>query len=340
MKTFVARAAALLLGCCSLTCATAAAAKSAAITLQSVTPIGPNIGTVVYSPGGTTVFTIAPSSGSVTRTSGSGVRVTSNNATTALVTLTCTGGNNVSDCQASTTESVTITATGTPGGMAGALTNFTVAPGPVPVTLVVPPTGTSSVTFTVGGIPQNGTGSFYVGMDFPITGTAGVTGPASSSFLVTVGKGGHATTGSGTAVATVIRPIALAELTSLKFGMIARPRSGNGTVTLDPATGSVSTTGVGTGVFGSPASAAASYTVSGEGGQTFSINVPPFSLNGPGGGTLLVTPSSSPSGAGALGGSVGGSGSTTIYVGGSFPISDTTPLGNYSGTLSITVQYN
>jgi hypothetical protein len=254
--------------------------------------------------------------------------------------LTCTGGNSAGDCVNSTTDTITIAATGTPTGRAGVLANFTVAPGPVPATISGLTTTAGSISFTVGGIPQNGTGSFYVGMDFPVSGTAGATGPATSSFLVTLGKGGHATTISGTAVASVIRPISIAELTSLNFGMVARPRSGNGTVTLDPATGTVTTTGTGTGAFASPAAGRASYTVSGEGGQTFSISAPPFPMNGPGGGSVTVTPSTFPSGAGTLGGSVGGAGSTTIYLGGSFPVTDTTPLGAYSGTLTITVQYN
>jgi len=330
----------LLCAACFLGLASGAAAKSAAIAIQSITPLAPNLGTIVYSPSGTTIFTVDASTGTVTRASGSGVRVTASNATTAMVTLTCTGGNSAADCVNSTTDTITITPTGTPTGRAGALTNFTVAPGPVPATISGVTTVAGSITFTVGGIPQNGTGSFYVGMDFPISGTTGSTGSATSSFLVTLGKGGHATRIPGTAVANVIRPISLTELTSLSFGMVARPRTGNGTVTLDPATGTVTTTGTGTGVFASPASARASYTVSGEGGQTFSINVPPFSLNGPSGGTLPVTPSTFPAGAGTLGGNVGSSGSTTIYLGGSFPVSDTTPLGAYTGTLAITVQYN
>ena len=313
--------------------AAAAPAPPPTITVQSVTPNAPDLGTIVYSSTGTTVFTIAPATGAVS-SSGSAIRVTSGNASTVLVTLTCTGGANSTQCPG-TSKKVTITKTGTPSGFAGALTNFTIAPGPNPP-IIGAVTGTKSISFNVSGIPENGTGDFYVGMDFPV-GTSGTTGSAISGFSVAVANGNSLT---GLAIAKVIRPISIKESSPLSFGMVARPRSGSGSVTLDPSNGNVTVLGTGAGSFASPAASRAAYTVTGEGAQTFSISVPSFTLSGPAGASLTVTPSTYPSGQATLGGVVGASGTTSVYVGGSFAISDTTTLGNYTGTLTVTVQYN
>jgi len=162
----------LLCGCialCSLNSDLARAAPPV-ITVQSVTAPAPDIGSVVYSSGGDTVFEVNASTGTVSRISGAGVRVTSGSAVPALVTVTCTGGNAVGDCLAAT-ESATIGVTGTPTGRAKSLTNFSVVGGPSPAVLSSI-TGTTSLSFTVGGIPQNATRNFYVGMRIPISGTA------------------------------------------------------------------------------------------------------------------------------------------------------------------------
>lgn len=189
--------------------------------------------------------------------------------------------------------------------------------------------------FTIDGALKNTNYDFYVGMDFPIEGddSSAPTGLATSSFSVNVPGSEH----FGTAVADVSRPISVSEVSPLSFGMIARPRSGNGNVVMDPATGAVSTT-AGT-IFSVPAPSRGAFLVTGEGGQAFSISVPPFDM-GTKGRSLTVTPTTSPSSVGTLGGSSGAPGTETVYVGGSFPISDTTPAGSYSGTVTITVQYN
>lgn len=56
--------------------------------------------------------------------------------------------------------------------------------------------------------------------------------------------------------------------------------------------------------------------------------------------SLTVTPVTSPSKSTSLTGSLGSGGTATIYAGGSFSITDTTPPGTYSGTMTVTVQYN
>jgi hypothetical protein len=42
----------------------------------------------------------------------------------------------------------------------------------------------------------------------------------------------------------------------------------------------------------------------------------------------------------AIGGTAGAPGTATVNVGGSFPITNTTATGSFSGTLSVTAAYN
>lgn len=306
------------------------AVRAQSLTITSVRSNAPDIGRIVSAPNRATVFRIAPT-GAVSRQSGSGIRLGAGNATPALVTLRCGGGSNAT-CPSTT---VTIGVAGTPTGRAQSLSNFTIAGGSNPPPMTAPK-GKNSISFTIDGALKSTTYDFYVGMDFPILGndSSAPTGLATSSFLVSV-PGGSST---GTAVASVFRPIALAANSSLEFGMIVRPRTGNATVSIDPASGirNVTPGAIGLSV---PAPHPASFTVSGEGGQAFSISVPAFNLaykktN------LIVSPTTSPTGSATLTGTLGANGTATISVGGSVPISDTTPPGQYAGTLTVIVQYN
>lgn len=307
-----------------------AAAFAQSITITSVRANAPDIGRIVSAPKRPTVFRIAPT-GEVLLQSGSGVRLGGGNASPALVTIRCGGGSNAT-CPSTT---VTIQVAGTPTGRAQSLTNFTVAGGSNPPPMSAPK-GKNSISFTIDGALKSTTYDFYVGMDFPIAGddSFAPTGPAMSSFSVSV----PASSSTGAAVANVFRPIALTSESSLEFGMIVRPRSGSATVSLDPSSGIRTVTG-GAIALSVPAPHPAGFSVSGEGGQTFSISAPAFDMiyqkN-----HLTVTPAVSPVGSSTLTGALGSNGTATIYVGGSVPISDTTPPGQYSGTMTVTVQYN
>jgi hypothetical protein len=292
------------------------AAPAQSISVTSITPGAPDIGRVVSAPKNDTVFRISPT-GTVTIQKGSGVRLTSGNASTALVTIRCGGGPNAT-CPDTT---VTVQAAGTPTGRGRTLSAFTIAAGPNPPTMSAPK-GKNSITFTVSGALKSTNYDFYVGMDFPIAGddSGAPSGTATSSFSVSVPGSAY----SGTAVANVSRPIAVSEVSPLNFGTIIRPRSGTGSVVMDPSTGAVSVTGGGW-VLSVPSPSRGAFLVTGEGGQAYSISVPPFQMK-KGGNTISVTPSTMPSG--------------TVYVGGSFPVSNTTSAGKYTGTVSITVQYN
>jgi hypothetical protein len=144
--------------------------------------------------------------------------------------------------------------------------------------------------------------------------------------------------------ATIYRPIAVASSASLAMGAIVRPTTGSGTVTLSAA--NVRTlTGTNALWLSSPASSAATFTVSGEGGQAFSLNIDTtdtMTNSAPGGGTLAVTTSNDAgcTSACALSGALGGAGSMSCHVGGSFVFSNTTSPGNYSGTINVSATYN
>jgi Domain of unknown function (DUF4402) len=109
------------------------------------------------------------------------------------------------------------------------------------------------------------------------------------------------TTGS----ATIFQPITLAKNTDLVFGIIVRPTSGSGTVAVSTA-GARTITGNGA-LLSDEAASAATFTANGEGGQTFSINVPAsLSMAGPA----------------------------------SITVASTTTNGAYSGSFTTTVSYN
>src|SRR5262249_23710157 len=80
----------------------------------------------------------------------------------------------------------------------------------------------------------------------------------------------QATTASG----TIFQPIVLAKNTDLSFGTIVRPSTGNGTVTVAAADGARTLSGSGALLTSGTAAARATYTVTGEGGQAYSVTVP------------------------------------------------------------------
>ena len=142
--------------------------------------------------------------------------------------------------------------------------------------------------------------------------------------------------------AVIFQPITLAKSQDLQFGVIVRPRTGSGTVTQPAAGGSRTTSGGVSVVEGSSYGAPqpATFLVTGEGGQSFSIGIDPSTtLNGPGP-ALTVTLASSAA-TGTLDNSLGSTGSATFGVGGTIvSIGSTTPTGVYTGAFNVTVTYN
>ena len=298
---------------------------------------GGAIGNVASAVTGQTVFRISSSTGTVTVQSGSGARISTG---AAQVTVTVSCGNQAA-C-GTDRPVITISSSGAPTGRAAALTNFTATAGTA--TFFSGPTGTNPVSITLNSIGQNGSKSFTIGFDFPINST-GTAGSASSGYTVGITRNGGGGGGSGSAssiaTANVFRAVTISKTTDIAFGKIVRPKTGTGTVSLTAA-GVRSVTGTGSFAFASPAPTSAAFSVSGEGGQAITINIPTSFTMTSGANTLTVTTVSTGGGVQTLSGTLGNAGTppTAITVGGSFPISSTTATGTYSGTFSVTVQYN
>lgn len=142
-----------------------------------------------------------------------------------------------------------------------------------------------------------------------------------------------------TASATIDQPISIANNSLLSFGAVVKSAAaGSNTVTIDATTGVRSIAGAGGGALAAGAPSRATYTVTGEGGATFSISAPTFNMTS-GANTLAVATTTSAA-TGTLSGSIGSTGTAAFGVGGSITVLNTTPSGAYTGNLAVTVAYN
>ncbi len=144
---------------------------------------------------------------------------------------------------------------------------------------------------------------------------------------------------TGSASATILRPIAVAKNQDLAFGSVVR---GAGTVAVSNA-GSRSVTGA-VQALASTSASQAQFTVSGEGGQAITVTVPgSITLTKAGGTeTLTVSTTNDLPASQSLSGSLGQSadGSLTVNVGGSITLAATTVTGAYAGTFQVSASYN
>lgn len=145
---------------------------------------------------------------------------------------------------------------------------------------------------------------------------------------------------TATGQVTIIRPLTIVNTSNQKldFGRVVQPRTGNSTITLSNSTGAVSTTGTAVALPGT--TTFAPFVATGEGGQAVTVTVPAtFDLSGPG---LPITVNLTPTvnGSTTLSGTLGSSGTKAIDVGGNFDLSSGQASGAYSGTFTVTVQYN
>lgn len=150
---------------------------------------------------------------------------------------------------------------------------------------------------------------------------------------VAVGVNGHAASATGNATATVIAPIAIANTADLAFGKFAA--STGGTVVMSPAgtrtaTGAVVLSTVTPGT-------AASFNVTGDNNATYAITLPGTASITSGVNTMSVgTFTSTPSATGTL----SAAGAQTVTVGGTLTVASAQVAGAYTGTFSVTVEYN
>jgi hypothetical protein len=144
-----------------------------------------------------------------------------------------------------------------------------------------------------------------------------------------------AATGTGTASATVIQPIAISQTTGLDFGKFSATGT-VGTVVMSTA-GARSATG-GVSLSSMAAGAAAAFVVTGEPNATYTITLPatPATLTSGANTMTADTFTSNPVGTGTL----TGAGTQTINVGATLNVGATQAPGTYTGTYSVTVDYN
>lgn len=141
----------------------------------------------------------------------------------------------------------------------------------------------------------------------------------------------------------VTRPISVTKNLDMAFGTIVK---GAGTVTI--ANDGTRTAGGATTALASTSASQAQFTISGEGGQSISVQVPAnftMSNSTTGNGTLTVTTTHDMQGsvgAQTLSGALGdaSNGSLVVNVGGSVPLLANTPTGVYTGSFTVTADYN
>lgn len=135
---------------------------------------------------------------------------------------------------------------------------------------------------------------------------------------------GSAVTGNASAHAKIIAPITITKQRDLEFGTILRPTTSTpATITLAATAGATTSAGSGAAVTGSSQTAqfdvtgGAAYTVS----AAFSGDIASLSPTA----TLSATT---------------GTANQTIYVGGTFDVTNATAANDYTGTVTLTVQYD
>lgn len=136
-----------------------------------------------------------------------------------------------------------------------------------------------------------------------------------------------------TATAKVVSPVTLVKTADLLFGTII-PTMTAGTVTMSPIGGRTSSNvTLSTIALGN----AAAFYLTGKSGSGFSIVLPSnITLTGPGASMQLSVFKSTPS----LVGSFNTSGNATVNVGATLAVGANQAAGVYSGSFSITVDYN
>jgi len=166
-----------------------------------------------------------------------------------------------------------------------------------------------------------------------------------AALIAMAGTQAFAADGTGTANATVVRPIAIANSSPhLRFGSFSTSAAGQ-TVAISTAGARTLTGALGVGS-GQNAFGAASFAVTGEGGLTYTITLPaaPISIT-TGAASAAETMSvgsfvSDPTGTGTLNGTGGTDGSQTLLVGATLTTVANQAPGIYSGNFTVTVQYN
>lgn len=145
----------------------------------------------------------------------------------------------------------------------------------------------------------------------------------------------YAVTATATVDAKVLLTMSMANLRGMSFGAISASSTA-GAVTIQPDGTVVASGGVTVGDSGT--AGAASFRLSGEPSAAFTVQLPAtVVLTDPSGNTMTVnTFQSDPSVTGQL----AGDGSLVLSIGGSLQVGASQPPGDYSGLMSVAVNYN
>lgn len=142
----------------------------------------------------------------------------------------------------------------------------------------------------------------------------------------------YAASASGSASATIATPVSISETTALSFGTILADDTASSTIVVSSA----GARSVGSGsaqLLGGTVSNAA-FSVSGESGATYTISYTAGSLTGPGTAMAVDTFTDDTSSTGTLTG-----GSDTFNVGATLTVGANQTAGSYSGSYTVTVNY-
>jgi hypothetical protein len=164
-------------------------------------------------------------------------------------------------------------------------------------------------------------------------------GVGALSAMTSIAHAQNSSTATASGSATIIQPISASATSPLAFGTIVKPSDAStATVAVDNS-GTRSITGAAA-ALGS--ATAAGFAIVGEGGSAYNVTVPSSIDLVSGTNTLVVTTSNNSGGSGILGGagaSIGSTQTNTFGVGGSFNISNGTASGAYTGTFTVTANY-
>jgi hypothetical protein len=143
-----------------------------------------------------------------------------------------------------------------------------------------------------------------------------------------------------TASATIVAPLTITKDVDMNFGNIAVGASAGGTVTLPPSSGTPirSLTGSITLPVVTGTVVAAKFIITGEGTSVYDITLPAdgvVSLTGPGTAMPVDDFTSTPSTQGQL-----TAGTQDLYVGATLTVAASQAAGLYTGTFSVSVNYN
>ncbi len=150
-------------------------------------------------------------------------------------------------------------------------------------------------------------------------------------------EGPASASASASANATIITPIAIAQVADLNFGNIVAGTA-TGTVTVDTGGNRTSSTGITLPNATLGTVNAAEFTVTGLADATYAITLPgSIDISTTGGETMTVTGfTSNPSGTGTL----AANGEQTLSVGATLNVGENQAAGDYTGTFNVTVAYN